>query len=132
MACHNCHSNCKPTANAKKWDTYNNYRLLNVYCEIFGPSSYGEGRTSLRVRLRHMNECRIFHNIYSITFLLYSFYIKIFLFQPYYLHKNQNIISVYQPKNCFKFEITLCHLVSSCSFKTRPNGAKIKMTFGIG
>ena len=41
----------------------NNYRLLNVYCEIFGTSSYGEGRTSLRVRLRHMNECRIFHNI---------------------------------------------------------------------
>ena len=49
----------------------NMYRLLNVYCEIFGTSSYGEGRTSLRVRLRYMNECRIFHNINSITFLLY-------------------------------------------------------------
>ena len=36
------------------------------YCEIFGTSSYGEGRTSLR--LRHMNECQIFHNINSITF----------------------------------------------------------------
>ena len=54
----------------------NNYRLLNVYCEIFGTSSYGEGRTSLRVRLRHMNECRIFHNIHSTTFLLYTFYIN--------------------------------------------------------
>ena len=55
------------------------YRLLNVYCEIglFGTSSYGEGRTSLRVRLRHMNECRIFHNIHSITFLLYTFYINL-------------------------------------------------------
>ena len=53
----------------------NNYRLLNVYCEIFGMSSYGDGRTSLRVRLRHMNECRIFHYIHSITFLLYTFYI---------------------------------------------------------
>ena len=53
----------------------NNHRLLNVYCEIFGTGSYGEGRTSLRVRLRHMNECRIFHNIHSITFLLYTIYI---------------------------------------------------------
>ena len=48
------------------------YRLLNLYWEIFGTSSYGEGRTSLRVRLRHMNECRIFPNIDSITFLLYT------------------------------------------------------------
>ena len=28
--------------------------------------------SGLRVRLRHMNECRIFHNINSITFLLYT------------------------------------------------------------
>ena len=46
--------------------------------------------------------------------------------------KNQNIILVYQPKNCFKFEITLCHLVSSYICKTTPNGAKVKMTFCIG
>ena len=52
-----------------------NYWLLNVYCEIFGTSSYGEGRTSLRVRLRHMNVCQIFHNIHSIIFVLYTFYI---------------------------------------------------------
>ena len=52
-------------------------RLLNLYCDIYGMSSYGEGRTSLRVRLRHMNECRIFHNINSITFLLYTFDIKL-------------------------------------------------------
>ena len=39
---------------------------------ILGSSSYGEGRTRLQVRLRHMNECRIFHNINSIAFLLYS------------------------------------------------------------
>ena len=45
----------------------NNYKLLNVYCEIFGTSSYGEGRTSLR----------IFQNIHSITFLLYTFYIDL-------------------------------------------------------
>ena len=49
------------------------YWLLNVYCEIFGTSSYGEGRMSLRVRLLHMNECQIFYNIHSITFLLYTF-----------------------------------------------------------
>ena len=53
------------------------YRLLNLYCEIFGMSLYGEGRTSLRVRLRHMNECRIFHNINSITFLIYTFQINL-------------------------------------------------------
>ena len=47
-------------------------RLLNVYCEIFVTSSYGEGRTSLRVRLRHMNDYRIFHNTHSISFLLYT------------------------------------------------------------
>ena len=59
----------------------NIYRLLNVNCEIFGTSSYGEGRTSLRVRVRHMNECRMFHNINSIIFLLYSitFYIDLLL-----------------------------------------------------
>ena len=105
------------------------YRLLNVYCEIFGMSSYCEGRTSLRVRLRHMNECRIFHNIHSITFLLYTFYIS---FIRTIDIRNQNIISANQPKNCFIFEIRLCHLVSSYIFKTTPIVAKVKMTFGIG
>ena len=42
---------------------FNNYRLLNLYCEIFGTSSYGEGCT------RYMNECQISHNLNSITFL---------------------------------------------------------------
>ena len=50
------------------------YRLLNVYCEVLGTSSYGAGRTSLRVRLHH---CRIFHNIHSRTFLLYTFNINL-------------------------------------------------------
>ena len=31
----------------------------------------------LRVRLRHMNECRIFRNIHSITFLLYTMNINL-------------------------------------------------------
>ena len=57
------------------YNLHDYYRLLNIYCEIFGMSSYGEGRTSLRVRLRHINECRIFHNIHSIAFLLYTFHI---------------------------------------------------------
>ena len=35
-------------------------------------------------------------------------------------------------KYCFKFKITLSHLVSSYIFKTMPNGAKVKMTFSIG
>ena len=42
------------------------YGLLNLYCEIFDTSSYGKGRTSLR--LRHMNEFRILRNINSIIF----------------------------------------------------------------
>ena len=54
----------------------NIYRLLNLYCDIFGTSSYREGRTSLRLHLRHMNECRTFHNINLVTFLLYI--LKIF------------------------------------------------------
>ena len=33
--------------------------------------SYGEGRTNLGVRLRHMNECRIFHNIHSTMKLMF-------------------------------------------------------------
>ena len=28
----------------------NNNRILNVYCEIFGTSSYKEGRTSMHLR----------------------------------------------------------------------------------
>ena len=28
---------------------------------------------TMDARLRHLNECRIFHNINSITFLLYTF-----------------------------------------------------------
>ena len=101
---------------------YNIYRLLNVYCELFDTSSYGKGRTSLRVRLCHMNECRICHNIHSITFLLYTFYIHCLISSVTYI-RNQNTISANQPKNCFKFEITLFHLVSSYIFKTTPNGA---------
>ena len=43
---------------------------------------------------------------------------------------NQNFKSVCQPKNCFKFEITLCHLVF-IHLITTPNGAKLKLTFDI-
>ena len=49
------------------------YRLVNVYCEIFGTHFLWQKR----VCLRHINECRIFHNIHSITFLLYTFYINL-------------------------------------------------------
>ena len=59
--------------------TFNTYRLLNLYCKIFSTSSYGEARTSLQVCLRHMKECRIFHNINSITFLLYTFAINLLI-----------------------------------------------------
>ena len=105
----------------------NIYRLLNVYCEIFGTRSYGKGRTSLRVRVRHMNECRIFHNIHSLTFLLYAYHIYLLVSS-----RNQNIISTYQSKNCCKFKITLCHLASSYIFKITPKGAIVKMTFRTG
>ena len=55
------------------YGAYSIYSLLTVYRKIFGTSSYGEGCTSLRVHLRNLNECRIFYNIQSITFLLYTF-----------------------------------------------------------
>ena len=42
-------------------------RLLNVYCEIFGTRSYGGDALASSCILRHMNSCRIFHNIHSIT-----------------------------------------------------------------
>ena len=38
-----------------------NYRLLNLYCEIFGTSSYGEGRTSLTP----CNMRKILHGYFS-------------------------------------------------------------------
>ena len=43
-------------------------RLLNVYCEIFGTRSYGVYALASSCGLRHMNSCRIFHNIHSITY----------------------------------------------------------------
>ena len=84
------------------------------------------------MRFRHMNECRIFHNIHSITFLLYTFHIYLSSFIRTIYIINQNIILAYQPKNCCKFKITFCHLVFSYIFKTTPNSAKVKMMFGIG
>ena len=91
----------------KKIYTQNSlYRLLDIYCKIFGTSSYGEGRMSLPVRLRHMNQCRIFHNIHvhSITFLLYTFYINSSFIRTVY-RRNQNIIAVYQPKNALNLKL---------------------------
>ena len=78
-----------------------------------------------RARLRHMNECRIFHNIHSITFLLLP-YTLIVKFHPYYLHKKSKYNIGESTEKFFKFEITLCHLLSSYIFKTTPNGAKVK------
>ena len=43
---------------------HHNYRLLNSYCNIFDTSSYGEGRTILRVRLCHMFRAEI-HKYYE-------------------------------------------------------------------
>ena len=43
-------------------------RLLNVYCEIFGTRSYGGDALASSCVLRHMNSCRIFHNVHSITY----------------------------------------------------------------
>ena len=43
-------------------------RLLNVYCEIFGTRSYGGDALASSCLLRHMDSCRIFHNIHSITY----------------------------------------------------------------
>ena len=39
-----------------------------VFCHLYNGK---------QVRLRHMNECRIFHNIHSIAFLLYTFNITV-------------------------------------------------------
>ena len=53
--------------NSPQYASFYIYRSLKLYRGIFGTSSYGETRTSLQVRHRHMNECRIFHNINSIA-----------------------------------------------------------------
>ena len=47
-------------------------RLLNVYCEIFGTRSYGEDALASSCVLGHMNLCRIFHTIHSITYKYYT------------------------------------------------------------
>ena len=51
-----------------KCERYIIKRLLNVYCEIFGTRSYGGDALASSCVLRHMNSCRIFHNIHSITY----------------------------------------------------------------
>ena len=61
----------------------------------------------------------------------YTFNNLFIIYHSHYI-RNQNIISGFHKKKCFKFEITLCHLVSSYICETTPNGAKVKMTFGIG
>ena len=48
-----------------------------------------------------------FNNLFIIYLLLLS---SSFILTVYI--RNQNIISAYQPKKCFKFKIMLCHLVS--------------------
>ena len=42
--------------------------LLNLYCEIFGTRSYGGDALASSCVFRHMNSCRILHNINSITY----------------------------------------------------------------
>ena len=72
-------------------------------------------------------------NISQYTFnnllIIYLLHLSSSIIRTIYI-RNQNI-STNQLKNCFKFEITLCHLVSSYIFKTMRSGAKVKMTFGI-
>ena len=51
---------------------------------------------SLRVRLRYMNECRIFHNFNSITFLLYTFSFNLLdssMFSIYEIKINNRYVS---------------------------------------
>ena len=64
-------------------------------------------------------------------FIIYLLHLSSSFILTVYI-RNQNIISAYQSKNCFISKITLCHLVSSYTSKTTPNGAKVKMTFSIG
>ena len=45
-------------------------------------------KDGLASAFRHMNECRIFHNIHSITFLLYTLYINLIV-SSVQLHKKQ-------------------------------------------
>ena len=78
---------------------YDIYRLLDIYCEIFGTSTYDEGHTSLPVHLRHMNECRIFHNINSVTFyyipLKYSFYDWLYFWlAPFELSNDRSLYQI--------------------------------------
>ena len=41
---------------------------MNAYCEISGTRSYGGEALASSCVLRHMNSCRIFHYIHSITY----------------------------------------------------------------
>ena len=66
---------------------YDNYRLLNVYWEIFGMAKDAEACE----HECHMNEFRIFQNINSINSLLHTFNIKL-LFSSILYTRNQNII----------------------------------------
>ena len=43
-------------------------RLLTVYRNIFGTCSYGGDAIASSTILRHMNSCRIFYDIQSITY----------------------------------------------------------------
>ena len=98
---------------------------LNVYCEIFGTSSYGEGRTSLRVHFGHMNECRIFHNIHSITCLLYTFYSNC-LVSSVHLHKKSKYDISKSTKKCFNLKLHYAILCLYTSLKPRPKARKWK------
>ena len=51
-----------------KCERYIIKRLLNDYCEILGTRSYGGDALASSCVLRHMNSCRIVHNIHSITY----------------------------------------------------------------
>ena len=106
---------------------------LNVYCEILGTRSYGGDALAMYIvkywALVHMAETHEFAsasppyervpNISQYTsnnlFIIYLSDLPSSFIRTIYT-RNQNIISAYRPKNCFKFKITLCHLVSSYIF----------------
>lgn len=94
----------------------NMYGLLNAYCECSvrvhvpklasGPPPYD--------RVPNISQYK-FNNLF-IIYVLHLFSSSI---RTIYI-RNKYIVSAYQPKNCFKFKIILCHSVSLYIFKPRP------------
>ena len=73
-------------------------RLLTVYRKIFGTRSYGGDALASSCILRHMNSCRIFYDIQSITY-------KYYILRLFPVNKNIKMSSFKSSENIQKKEV---------------------------